>query len=490
MKKWYLCFIVGFITGPAATLPGQQPVEKTNPMRVYMHYQPWFETPATTGGWGWHWTMNTMDPDIIGPDGQRQVASHYYPLIGPYASRDRDVIEYHLLLMKLSGIDGILIDWYGIEGSNGDLPDLLKSSDSIVSYTDDFGMQFGVVLEDRFSRSTNDGKANMAYLRDNYFNRAEYIRYGEDQDPLVCIFGPITFQNQADWDEIMPEAGEEIEFLTLWYESGDAGTNADGEFSWVYQDSQDHLTHLTNFYKNRAPGQKTVMGSAYPGYNDFYEEGGAGSSNFNIPHDEGSTLVETLDRAGLYKDRIDMLQLVTFNDFGEGTMFEPTVENGFDYLERVQEYTGVTYRQKELKLVYRLYTLRKDCAGDTETQQLLDQVSVHLRNLEIEEASQLMESGWPTLISPPGDPGPEQGPGIVLFPNPVLGGKLQLRFKGDPGDSEMTISDFSGKSLFMGHTVAGQEGCCIESLHLDRGIYLFTLQGKFGISTVKFTVLD
>jgi hypothetical protein len=489
MKKWYLCFMVGFITAPAATLQGQQPVEKTNSMKVYMHYQPWFETPETIGGWGWHWTMNTMDPDIIGPGGQRQIASHYYPLIGPYASRDRVVIEYHLLLMKLSGIDGILIDWYGAGGSNGDLPDLLKSSDSIISYTDDFGMQFGVVLEDRFSRSIDDGKANMAYLRDNYFNRAEYIRYGEDQDPLVCIFGPITFQNQADWDEIMPAAGEEIEFMTLWYESGDAGTHADGEFSWVYQDNQDHLIHLTSFYKNRAPGQKTAMGSAYPGYNDFYEEGGAGSSNFHIPHDDGSTLAETLDRAVLYKNDVDMLQLVTFNDFGEGTMFEPTVETGFGYLEQVQEYTGVTYGQRELQMVYRLYTLRRDYAGDTEAQQLLDQVSMHLRNLEVEEASQLMESVWPTLLSP-GNPAPEKSPWIVLFPNPVVGGKLQLRFKRDPGNSEMTIYDSCGKFLFGGHTLAGQEGCCIESLHLDRGIYFFRLQGVQGTTTVKFSVAE
>ena len=34
-------------------------VTKTNPMKVYMHYMPWFETPATLGGtnWGYHWKI-------------------------------------------------------------------------------------------------------------------------------------------------------------------------------------------------------------------------------------------------------------------------------------------------------------------------------------------------------------------------------------------------------------------------------------------------
>src|SRR3982751_5346275 len=78
-------------------------VSKTNPMPVYMHYMPWFQTPETLGGttWGWHWTMNNRNPNVIAANGQRQIASRYYPLIGPYDSSNRDVIEYHMLLLKL-----------------------------------------------------------------------------------------------------------------------------------------------------------------------------------------------------------------------------------------------------------------------------------------------------------------------------------------------------------------------------------------------------
>jgi len=39
--------------------------------------------------------------------------SNYHPLIGLYDSTDPDLLECHLLQMKLAGIDGVIPDWYG-----------------------------------------------------------------------------------------------------------------------------------------------------------------------------------------------------------------------------------------------------------------------------------------------------------------------------------------------------------------------------------------
>src|SRR5258708_28605110 len=69
------------------TLYPPKPVLKSNTKMVFAHMMPWFETKATNNGaWGIHWKMNTQNPDIIDSNGQREIASHYYPLIGPYAS--------------------------------------------------------------------------------------------------------------------------------------------------------------------------------------------------------------------------------------------------------------------------------------------------------------------------------------------------------------------------------------------------------------------
>ena len=97
------------------SLPGQSAeaqVEKRQDMRIYVHYMPWFQTKDFSGEWGMHWTMANCNPDQVDADGKRQIASHFYPLIGPYDSSDPVVLDYHALLMKYAGIEGVLVTGY------------------------------------------------------------------------------------------------------------------------------------------------------------------------------------------------------------------------------------------------------------------------------------------------------------------------------------------------------------------------------------------
>lgn len=489
MKK-SLLILICLLSG-AFTVVAQKPVVKTNNMKVYMHYMPWFETPETIGRWGWHWTMNNKNPNIVDANGKRQIASHYYPLIGPYASRDKDVIEYHLLLMKLSGIDGVLINWYGTQGSNGDIRDLLISSDSIISHVDDFGLQFGVVMEDRFSRNIDDAKANMRHLKNNYFNKPEYIRYGANQDPLVGIFGPITFQQPAQWTEILAEAGEDIEYLTLWFESGEAGTNADGEYAWVYQDNNNHINHLQSFYTNRAPQLKTVMGSAYPGFYDYYKEGAAGSGYFYIPHNYGNTLDQTLAKLTEHKNVIDLVQLVTWNDFGEGTIFEPTLQTGFDYLKKVQKYTGVSYSETELRLVHKLYQLRKQEKENGTVQQQLDAASRHLADLEIEKAKAIIDNiPIVTGLLDWGLRDAKQNWHFQVYPNPLTNGLLHIKFaEATTKPAALSVTDLTGKVLLQKSYRRGITDIAVPVENLSTGMYLVRLQSEDRSGMQKVVVL-
>lgn len=380
------------------SLTGSSAPGDTDARKIYMHYMPWFDTPEVIGtnNWGLHWRDGSRrNPNVIDSTGKREIASNYYPKIGPYQSSNPHVIEYHMLLMKMAGVEGVLIDWYGEEGANGDVQLLLDNSNAIVERVGDFGMEFGVVLEDRFSRTSINGapdiekaKANLAYLREHYFSHPEYIRTGENDDPLLPIFGPITFEQPSQWTEILAEAGEDVEFLPLWYELGDAGANSDGEYAWIYENEilDDYLSRLESFYQSRAPGLGTVGGVAYPGF-DVY-----GGGAFEIPHDDGQTLANLLALAEEYSEQIDFLQLATWNDFGEGTLFEPTVETGFAYLLQLQQFTGVPYGEAELQLVFDLYRARNEFSDDSLVQTLLDQASDLLSAFEINEARTIIES--------------------------------------------------------------------------------------------------
>jgi len=399
MRKWPLMLVL-FFGLIALNALAQAPVNvtKTNTKPVYVHIMPWFDGPKTLGAnnWGYHWKMQNKNPNVIvdAGTGKRQIASHYYPEIGPYDSSDPDVIDYQLLLMKLSGVDGVLIDWYGTTGTVGDIASNLRNSDSIVNRSVPSGLKFALVIEDRFTGGNVTTQHNsMVYVRDNYFNKPNYIRYGTANDPLVGIFGPDQITGESNWTTILSGI-EDIEFLPLEYKGGDVGTaNSDGEYAWPYQSpsTSDHLTQLENFYKFRAPGLKTAMGVLYPGFNDFYAQGETnGTSYFNIPHNGTTTLTQTVTLANTYTNRLDMLQVATWNDYGEGTMIEPTFEFGYTFLVKLQEYTGVSYTEDDLKQVTRYYKLRKQYPNDAAIKTKLNQVYKYFAALQIADAVALM----------------------------------------------------------------------------------------------------
>lgn len=400
---WLMILVVLAISGCNGEDPEPVPVpnpedpvavEKSNPMKIYMHYMPWFETPETNNGnWGIHWTMANFDPNTV-TEGQRQIASHYYPLIGPYASGDEDVIEYHLLLMKYAGVDGVIIDWYGSFDLN-DYDENRENSEELIKLTDDVGLQFAVMYEDRTLEnvlleglSESYAKAaglDLVYVEANYFDLDNYIRI--DGDPILPVFGPILMEKESDWTTALSNIEETPVMLPLWYQSEDMGLNANGEFAWVYINNG----QLQSFYDSRKNNLSVAMGSAYPGFRDIYEEGGWGESvGWVIDHQEGATFQTTLDMAT--DAGVEYLQLATWNDFGEGTMIEPTVEFEYTFLETLQSFTGVSYDIEDLEYIHRQYELRKREPGNRSLQQALDRSFGKFVSLKTDEARAIIDS--------------------------------------------------------------------------------------------------
>src|SRR4051812_21185647 len=106
--KWIslAAVLTGFILTDA-------PAVRAATKEVMVYYMPWYSAKSHSEHWGWHWTMDHFNPDRINAAGEREIASWYCPLIGPYDSSDPAVLEYHVLLMKLAGVDGVIVDWYG-----------------------------------------------------------------------------------------------------------------------------------------------------------------------------------------------------------------------------------------------------------------------------------------------------------------------------------------------------------------------------------------
>jgi len=371
---------------------GPQPVVKTNTQKVYVHYLPWFETPATSpdGKWGQHWTMANENPDII-TNGKRQIASYFYPMTGPYASSDRDVIDYQLLLMKYSGIDGVIVDWNGTHNVY-DYPLIKRNTDSLFSRIPNAGLQFSICYEDAQLANVKAianidtvtaAQQDFAYLQSAYFGSKSYAKI--NNQPLLLNFGPQGMKTPNDWQQAFSGLSVKPRLLPLAYEDNITGNAASGEFIWV---QSSNLTNLQNFYSQRAPSLSTWFAGAYPGFQDFYKPGGWGNTLFLISYNGTGTLTSTLNLAK--SANAQYLQLITWNDYGEGTMIEPTDDFGFTFLQAIQQYTGVKYTVTELQLIYKWYTLRVKYKGNTTNETQLTLAYNYLVSLQVAKATTII----------------------------------------------------------------------------------------------------
>jgi glycoprotein endo-alpha-1,2-mannosidase len=377
--------------------PASANVIKNNTKKVYVHYMPWFYNPEQDGYWGQHWTMTNKNPNVIDINGKREIASHYYPLIGPYSSNDDDLQEYHLLLMKLSGIDGVIFDWYSSRDVN-DYNALKKSTESFIKEIEEVGLEFAIMYEDKTAQySTEQSETNssidnvvldLQYIQNTYFTSDNYIKINDSE--LLFLFGPNYITDPLVWDNIIPQLNTTPYFMSLWEASNRLGQYAGGEYSWV---DSNHMTTLSNYYQYSIENNIQTVGGAYPGFNDFYYEGGWRTNtndDWIIAHNGNQVLNETLNLND--SSPVEFIQLITWNDFGEGTMIEPTDEFGFSYLEQIQSYTGVDYTYDDLQLPYRLYLLRKEHKYDQRLQTILDRVYQFIFMLDLDHAKILLST--------------------------------------------------------------------------------------------------
>ena len=337
-----LALSAGAMTAPHPQRARAQPAAATPAAkRVLMtHYMPWFQAPPVSPQWGWHWTMNHYNPAHL-VNGQPEIASHYSPLIGPYDSDDPDVLRCQVLLMKLAGIDGVVVDWYG----NDDFMDYgtnNRNTERLLPIIQQAGMRFAVCYEDQTvpkeisggvfpaTDAVAHGHRLMQWTQTHFFSSPAYLKRGGR--PVLLSFGNPYYQD-SQWDQMFSGLPQKPLYFTE--SSRREPTASIGGFDWPLPagGTESAFQKQDKFYQD-AQAWPLSIAAAFPRFDDIYAQAGIGKSWGHVDDRQGMTYVDTLTKA--LQSRAPIVQIVTWNDWGEGTQIEPSVEYGYRDLEATQ----------------------------------------------------------------------------------------------------------------------------------------------------------
>lgn len=363
------------------------------PQLVLAHYMPWFEAKPVSPQCSWHWTMNAFDPEQV-TNGRRAIASHFQPLIGPYDSRDVAVLEYHLLTMKLAGIDGVIVDWYGLTDFR-DYAVLHRNTTRVLETAERLKMKFVVCYEDQTIPALVDAKRinsadrvthaakEIQWLGKYWFKSPSYVSL--DGKPLLLSFGQ-TGLSDVEWSQCLKQSRTPVTYFSQHHRRAAAV----GAFDWPVP--SDAVNALERFYKDARSWPRAIP-VAFPRFVDIYAEAKVGKSYGRIDDDQGKSFREMLERA--MKSKASVVQLATWNDWGEGTVIEPSVDFGYRDLETVQTLRRkhidpqFAHQPDDLRLPRRLLEARRQPNAD---QTRLDEVSFAILSGNVNKARSVLDS--------------------------------------------------------------------------------------------------
>jgi hypothetical protein len=213
-------------------------------------------------------------------------------------------------------------------------------------------------LQNNREEALRRAQISIDWLESDWFKQPLYVKYGNR--PLLFCFGPQYFFRGSDWSDFFSVLEHRPYFIDL----DNRTTFADASFPWppMHLNGQEEpgivtVRQLTNFLdafnRSRQRNRTYRITSVFPAFQ---------SSTRHLPYNDGAIMQLTWDMAF---ERWDphVIQLVTWNDFQEGTCFEPTIERGYNELEFIQDrvrqwYPDFPFTKEDLRWPLEFYKLR------------------------------------------------------------------------------------------------------------------------------------
>lgn len=385
-------------------------LNKSNPINTFVHYKSSYTTIDYDNYWAFDWILtrwrrdaHSMNPGIIRANGKRDIASDFYPLIDVYSSNDPDVIDYHLLLMKYSGFDGLILEWSGYS----EVPQIFmnslqhphtaarsKTAEAVAERAEKVGLSFmyNYMVESVIANETMTSTSatylmidDISELGKNHLNKPNY--FSIDNRPVLHLETPMS-ENQ--FSRTAHLLNPRALFIHNWqFVNRDSSQYVDGFYTDINTTNKsiDLLSNLSLWYNQQRSYFDYTFGSAHIGQNFYYD-----FQNVQLSHNK-ETLRASLQLAKSYN--LDYLQVFSWNNYFSGEIIEPTQEFGYEHLEIVQNYAETSFDKTALEQVHRYYLLTKAAKALNEQNapisKRIEQVFYYLISLQLNAAIELMD---------------------------------------------------------------------------------------------------
>ena len=246
-----------------------------------------------------------------------------------YNSNDANQVKRQITDMISRGIDGVIIDWYGPNNFVDEATQLVMNEAEKHS-----GFTFSIMIDAGAIGNACSGCSPqqaltqlLQYVEQHYFPSRAYLNL--QGQPIVTNFN-VDRKYAVDWQAANGSLHIPPRYL---FQDNDGFSHAmsDGSYSWVMPTFPNYgFDYLASFYDTGlAFSHLETMGATYKGFNDSLASWG---SNRTMNQQCGQTWLKTFSKINsIYgKSRqLPYLQLVTWNDYEEGTEIESGIDSCF-----------------------------------------------------------------------------------------------------------------------------------------------------------------
>jgi hypothetical protein len=250
------------------------------------------------------------------------------------------------------GIDGAIVDWYGT-----DHPDLGRTAVGFRNAAESHSQFRFAISEDKGALRncrrqpgcdlTRQLIKDLNYAHDHFEKSSAYLR--QDDRPLVFFFD--VNQDPIDWDRVRASIKGNPLFIFR-NVHGLSSSKSDGAFAWVDHTGKRNMPYLDDFYKKALDALRSrpviVTGSVYKGFDD---RPASWSENRVTNQECGQIWLDTFARVNHYFSPhrpLAYLQVVTWNDYEEGTEIETGIDNCVEIQASISDrYLSWTIRGNE-----------------------------------------------------------------------------------------------------------------------------------------------